>query len=104
MTQSLHQIILDAKEELKDSFKDAEYPTDLIHQIADSACLMPNYSYLKLACDNMHLALDEPECGAAFSGEPTPINIIVANLYEAISNELHQHLYVLQDKDYKEAA
>jgi len=104
MTQSLEQIITGAKEELKDNFKDAEYPTDLIHEITGSACLMPNYSYLKLACENMHLALDEPDCGPAFDGSPTPINIIVANLYENISNELHQYLYVLQDEDFKEAA
>jgi len=104
MTQSLQQIIDGAKEELKDTFKDAEYPTDLIHEITDSACLMPNCSYLQLACDNMHLALDEPEIGPAFDGTPTPINIIVANLYENISNELHQYLYELQDDDFKEAA
>jgi len=97
MAQSLDQIISDAKDELQENYRDVEYPTDLIHEITDSACLMPNYRYLELACENMLLALDTPECGPAFDGSPTPINIIVANLYEAISNGLHEYLYELEN-------
>jgi len=100
MTQSLYQIIKDAKEELQQQLNDEpdmQYPEDRVHEIVDSICLMPNYQYLELACDNMDLALNEPECGPAFDGTPTPINIICANLYTAISNELHQYLYELEE-------
>jgi len=98
MTHSLQQIILDAKEELQQQWQQSEYPEDQIHEITDSACLMSNYDYLQLAAANTSLALDEPECGPAFDGTPTPINVICANLYELISGELHQHLYELQSE------
>lgn len=96
MTQSLYQIIKDAKEELQQQLTDEpdmQYPEDRVHEIVDSICLMPNYQYLELAAANNDLATSEPDCGPAFDGTPTPINIICANLYEAISNELHQYLY-----------
>lgn len=104
MKQSLEKIIEDAKEEFKENYKSYEYATDLIHEITDNTCLLDNYTFLKLACDNLDLALNEPELGPAFDGSATPINIICANLYEYISNELFQYLHILQDKGYREAA
>jgi len=96
---TLNKIISDAKEEFRDNHKNYEYPTDLIHEITDAACLLPNYTFLKLACDNIELALDEPEIGPAFDGKATPINIIAANLYETISNELYQYHLELDEQE-----
>lgn len=100
MAQSLEQIIIDAKEELQEqltSEPDMEYPEDRIHEITDSACLMPNYQYLDLAAANNDLATSEPECGPAFDGTATPINIICANIYERINQELFELLYEIQE-------
>ena len=94
---TLYKIIETAKEEFRENYKDSEYPEDYIYEITDSACLLDNHTFLKLACDNMSLALNEPELGAAFDGSSTPINIIAANLYENISNELHQYYYELEE-------
>ena len=94
---TLYKIIETAKEEFKENYKDCDYAEDYIYEITDSACLLDNYTFLKLACDNLDLALNEPELGAAFDGTATPINIIAANLYENISNELHQYYYELEE-------
>jgi len=105
MALTLEQLITSAKEALEEALyyePDIEYPEDRIHEITDNACLLPNHTYLQLAADNMELALEEPELGPAFDGRPTPVNIICANLYEHISQELFQHLYSLQEQ--REAA
>jgi hypothetical protein len=60
-----------------------------IHDIADSATPVYNGTILEYAANNISLALSEPEIGPAFDGTPTPINIIAANIYEAIVNALH---------------
>jgi len=101
MTQSLTQIIEGAKEELQEqliSEPDMEYPEDRIHEITDGTCLMPDYRYLDLAAANNDLATSEPECGPAFDGTATPINIICANLYQRISQELFELLYEIQQE------
>jgi len=103
MTQSLHQIIEAAKEELKDNFKGAQYPTDIIHEIADNSVPVYNYDLLKLACEDLSLGCDEPEF-YAFDGKKTAVNAIAANVYQKISSELFQYLLELQDEDYREAA
>lgn len=100
MAQSLEQIIQAAKEELQEQLAnepDMEYPEDRIHEITDNACLMPNYQYLDLAAANNDLATSEPELGPAFDGTPTAINIICANLYERISQELFELLHEIQE-------
>ncbi len=99
MTQTLSQIIDTAKEALADSFRDYEYPEDLVHELADNACCINNYNLLQLACEDLTLATEESELGLAFDGRKTAVNAIAANLYERISNELHQYLYELQERE-----
>lgn len=64
---------------------------DEIHSIADSLTPIYNGELLELACDNNELATSEPELGPAFGGEPTPINIIAANVYEFICNYMYEN-------------
>tara|TARA_R100000808_G_scaffold22392_1_gene48692 strand:+ start:335 stop:706 length:372 start_codon:yes stop_codon:yes gene_type:complete len=64
---------------------------DEIHSIADSLTPIYHGELLELACDNNELAITEPELGPAFGGEPTPINIIAANVYEFICNYMYKN-------------
>lgn len=93
MSQTLDQIISDAKETLRDEYDLNEVdPHDAIAEIADGAVPIYTGDLLQLAADNIALATDEPEFGAAFDGSPTPANIIAANVYEAVSNALHEEI------------
>jgi len=93
----LFEIIKQAKDELAERFDASEpYRSDLIHEIADSSVPVYNHDLITLAYNDMNLAVDEPELGPAFDGTPTPCNIIAANVYEAIANELYQTLYELE--------
>lgn len=85
---SLYELIQNAIEELKDDIKDGNEfdENDRIHELADSWTPIYYSEILSLAADNLDLATDEPELGPAFDGSPTPINIIAANIYEAIYN------------------
>ena len=86
-------------------------PTDngILHEFADGAVPIYNYDLLQLATDLTNgLALTEPEIGPAFDGTPTPINIIAANVYEAVEAELHEEWRRIEegreetDSDYEE--
>lgn len=63
-------------------------PGDQIHEIADGATPVYNGELLDIAAMHNAIALSVPECGPAFSGEATPINIIAANVYEHIEAAL----------------
>jgi len=80
-----------AREELrgwaKDNPENTE-PHDAIHEIADGSVPVYNHDILALAADDCGLATTEPELGPAFDGTPTPINIIAANIFEAIYDNL----------------
>jgi hypothetical protein len=71
----------------RDEFYQGE-PHDVIAEIADSSVPVYTSDLLELASQNNNLATDEPELGPAFGGEPTPVNIIAANIYEAVSDAL----------------
>ena len=91
MTTRLEELENDAIQELKewaiDNYPDD--PGDVINEIADSYVPVYNHDILRLAVDNINLALNEPELGPAFDGSPTPINIIAANIYEYIEQALY---------------
>ena len=94
-TLDLQDIINGAVEDLQAWCKDNpdSDPTDngTLHEFADSAVPTYNYDLLQLAADLSNgLALTEPEIGPAFDGTPTPINIIAANVYEAVKAELYE--------------
>jgi len=94
MTERLYDIFKYAKEDFKnwmDDNPDNDEPHDCIHEIADSSVPVYNYDLLRLAADNLNLGVDEPELGPAFDGSPTPINIIAANVFEAIESELWEY-------------
>lgn len=103
----VRDLIDDAVEELeeawKDGLKDEPYPEDRCHEIADGWCPLYTHETLKYAAADCSLATEEPECGPAFDGSPTPVNIIVANIYEKLSNALHQRLNELQESEEEES-
>ena len=88
----LYEIIDNAIEELEDNLNDdifeSDAPHDTISEIADSAVPVYSSDLLQLAADNLELAITEPELGPAFDGEPTPTNIIAANIQETIERAL----------------
>lgn len=93
-TITLQDIFTTAEEDLLERVADeneSRYVGDLIAEIADTSVPMYNGTLLELASKEHELALAEPECGPAFDGSPTPINIIAANIYEAISEHLWSH-------------
>ena len=81
---SLRDLIKDAIEDLEDRVEDWDDVDDIIHEIADMYVPVYTYDLLQLACENLDLATLEPEMGPAFDGRPTAVNIIAANVYEAI--------------------
>ena len=87
MSQSLYEIVKDARQELREwakDNKDETEPHDAIHEIADSSVPVYTSDLLQLAADNLELATAKPELGPAFDGSPTPVNIVAANIFEAI--------------------
>ena len=99
---TLDQIVQDAVEELRDWHADhqgEDEPHDAIHEIADSAVPVYTGDLLRLAAENIALAVDEPELGPAFDGTPTPVNIIAANIYEHIEAVLWEAWREMLDEE-----
>jgi hypothetical protein len=46
---------------------------------------------LEVGQSNLRLAVTEPELWPALDGKPTPVNILAANIYEWIVEELRQY-------------
>lgn len=92
----LSDVIADALAELRDRWTNypdefgarRDEPHDVIHEIADGTVPVYPSDLLALACEDVALATDSPELGPAFDGEPTPVNIIAANVFEAIETAL----------------
>lgn len=97
---TLDDLIKDAIAELKERLSDDsnQDENDLIFEIADSSVPVYNYDILSLALDDLDLALSEPENGPAFDGTSTPINIIAANVFEAIESALYEALPGIQEE------
>jgi hypothetical protein len=87
---TLRELQNDAVEELREWCNDnpVELPHDVIHELADSITPIYTNTLMQLAAENIRLATKEPELGPAFDGSPTPVNIIAANVYEAICDAL----------------
>jgi len=99
---TLYQIIRDAQQELRDwreDHPDDDEPHDAIFEIADSSVPIYTGDLLRLAAENINLAVDTPECGPAFDGEPTPVNIIAANCFEAIEQALWEEWQAILDEE-----
>ena len=91
---TMRTLLQDARDSLKNDYDllDAKYPSDLIAECADGFVPVYTSDLLEYGSANWELMTDEPGIGPAFDGSPTPINIIAANIYEAVSNHLHQEL------------
>ena len=87
---TLYDLERDAIAELRDwrTEHPHEEPHDAIHEIADSSVPVYTGDLLRLAAENLQLATEEPECGPAFDGSPTPVNIIAANVYAHLETTL----------------
>jgi len=97
---TLRQLQRDAFEELKESLENYpdQDPYDTIFEIADSSVPVYTHELMKLAAEDITLATAEPELGPAFDGSPTPVNIVAANVFEAIHNYLHENIGLLNDE------
>jgi hypothetical protein len=61
-----------------------------MHEIADGAVPIWYSAIMDAGAESLEIATAEPECGPAFDGERTAINLIAGNLYEMNSNIAHQ--------------
>lgn len=85
---TLQSLVDGAIDELKEQAQDARDIGDLIHEIADWWVPIYTHTILEVASSKIRLAFDEPELWPAFNGKPTPVNLIAANIYEAIVEAL----------------
>jgi len=63
---------------------------DIIHSCADENVPLHRSDLMDLAREYPDLMTDEPELGPAFGGEPTPINLLAANVFEWIVEGLNE--------------
>ena len=82
-------------EEQMDILRD---PGDTVSEVADSSVPVYTGDLMQLAANTLSLAVDEPECGPAFDGTPTPVNIIAANVYEALTADLYEYATELKEE------
>ena len=73
--------------------------SDLIFETADQMVPIYTYELLELAQDDLYLATEEPELGPAFDGKPTVVNIIAANVFEALESDLWEYWNELESDD-----
>jgi hypothetical protein len=94
-----------ALEELADYIKGQDWDDDglaafldqpnydgTLHEIADGCVPVYNTDVLDVAASDHNVSLREPECGPAFDGTPTPVNIAAANIYELIEEALYEDI------------
>ncbi len=95
---TLENIIELAKEEFKENTETYDgNDSDLIAELADSAAFMYDNEYLDLASRYSFLHHNKPET-LVYDENITVLKIIIANLYEHISNELHAYAQKLEDE------
>lgn len=91
-----------AIQELEEAYNERgqdRYFDDVLHELADSAVPVYNKDLLEIAANHHSIATGTPELGPAFNGEPTPINIIAANIYEYIHQALNEKMWELRDEE-----
>lgn len=101
---TLQDCIDSAEADLREQWEDNECRVasdveDDIFEIADGHVPIYNATLLEIASSNNDMAFLEPECGPAFDGTPTPINIIAANIYEAITAALYSLAQTLEEEE-----
>ena len=85
---TLQHLIDGAIDELKDQAQHEWDIADLIHEIADWWVPVYTHTLLDIARSDIGLAFYEPELWPGFNGTNTPVNLIAANIYEAIIDAL----------------
>ena len=97
MMTTLHELGVYARDSLDEA---VEYGiteiSDTIHELADGLVPVYTHDLMSLAAENISLATDEPELGPAFGGEPTPVNIVAANVYEWLTAQLWDYANELE--------
>lgn len=104
---TVSSILADACAELGDrwwNYRDdfgprQDEPHDVIHEIADGSVPVYTSELLRLAAESNELATATPELGPAFDGSPTPVNIIAANVFEAIETALWEEWQRIEAED-----
>jgi len=89
-----------------ESFYDLKHSieiSDLIFETADSSVPIYTSDLLECASDDLYLATEEPELGPAsgsnFDGSNSPVNIIAANVFEALESDLWDYWRELESDD-----
>ncbi len=98
---TLRDIIDGAREELREWCKndpDCDPTDEAIHEIADGAVPIYISDLMEMAVNSISLATATPELGPAFDGTPTPVNIIAANVYEAVETALYEEWETIKDE------
>jgi hypothetical protein len=87
----LEKSLLDTLNDNKDEILKNEYPDDLIKEYVDGEVPVYNSDLLKLALDEIWLAIDEPEY-MGFDGKNTGVNAIAGNVYEHLLEKANEWL------------
>ena len=75
--------------DVEDMNKLIELDSDIIHEFADGTTPIYHRDLLEVAINSIgSIATSVPELGPAFDGRPTPTNIIAANIYELLCEEM----------------
>ena len=87
MPDDLATMTLQERHDLYDLLE-SDNPHDNIFECTDSSVPVYTGDLMHYAANNIDMATNEPELGPAFDGSPTPVNIIAANIFEAIEQYL----------------
>jgi hypothetical protein len=79
-------VLLGVGERFDESDPDELEPSDVAHEIADSAVPVYTSDILEAIGEDAGVACWEPELGPAFDGSPTIVNIAAGVLYELARN------------------
>ncbi len=78
----------DVNEMYKDEEDNPDWVHDIIFEVADSNVPIYTSDLLDVASNDNWVATNKPGLGPAFDGKPTPTNIIAANIFEGIEENL----------------
>jgi hypothetical protein len=97
--RELEQDIRAEVQERAKELREDVYPADTLTEMVDSAVPVSYSVLLDVANEDRSLMFDEPELGPAFDGEPTPVNIIAANIYERLNIAAFDEWNDVEDED-----
>ena len=98
---TLRDIINEAQEDLREWCKDDPDGDPCDNMISELAVRsVPFYigDIINMAANDIELATATPESGPAFNGTPTPVNIIAANVYEAVTVALYEEWETIKEE------